>query len=128
MTTTKDLNIFYSLYILLLSYDATKPTRRKYKISFNLLYTLIGCHCYTTLVKDKFSFTSIHTIVRIYDNKRLHKYFTILEDLGLVYQSSNKGTIKYYSLSDKGINMINEIIREYNRCLYEFSNKYNVVL
>ena len=128
MNTCDNLYMSISLYVLQLSYEATKSVRRKYKISFNLLYVLIGCYSYTTLVNKQFSFTSIVNIVRIYNSVRLRKYFDILNNLGLVYQSSNKGSIKYYSLSDKGIDMINEIIKEYNRCLYEFCNKYNVDL
>lgn len=126
-TYQNDINLI-SLYVLLLSYDATKPVRRKHKISFNLLYVLIGCYCYTTLVNKQFSFTSIVKIVRIYNSIRLRKYFDILINLSLVYQSGNKGSIKYYSLTDKARNIIDEIMKEYNRVLYEFSNKYNIDL
>lgn len=126
-TYQNDTNLI-SLYVLLLSYESTKSVRRKYKISFNLLYVLIGCYCHTTLVNKQFSFTSIVKIVRIYNSIRLRKYFDILINLSLVYQSGNKGSIKYYSLTDKARNIIDEIMKEYNRVLYEFSNKYNIDL
>ena len=128
MTTHKYLYDHTPLYVLLLSFKSIHPTKRKYKLSYNLQITLIGVYLYTLSFGNNFSRSAIKDFVSYYNYYTICRYFNIFLDRGLIVQSNNRGKFVYYKLTDQAINIVNEIPLSYNRVLYEFCNKYNIVI
>jgi hypothetical protein len=58
----------------------------------------------------------------------MNKYIDILLNLGLLVPGVRHGSRQYYKLSDKAVLIIKEIPENYNKVLYEFTNKYNISL
>ena len=128
MNTSTYQHINQSLYVLLLAFRVTQPIRKQYNLSFNLLLCLIGMYLYTNLYNKDFSRTAIQNFIHYYNNKSIYRFFDIYLNRGLIVISYNRGKFVYYKLTDSAISIINEIPEEYNRVLYQFCNKYNVVL
>lgn len=128
MNTSTYLHINPSLYVLLLAFRITQPIRKQYNLSFNLLLCLIGIYLYSKLVNDNFSRTAIKDFIHYYNNKSIYRYFEIYLSKGLIVTSYNRGKFVYYKLTESAISIINEIPGNYDKVLYTFCNKYNVVL
>jgi len=85
-------------------------------------------YSYTTLVKPDFTRSGVIRFIRYYNDKVINRYIDIFIQRKLVIESIRHGSYQYYKLTESAISIINEIPEEYNRVLYEFCNRYNVVL
>jgi hypothetical protein len=128
MTTSTNVDTKLCLYVLLLSFKVFKPIKLKYHLSVNLLICLVGMYLYSISEKDNFSRLAIRKFITYFNYHAINRYFDILLDIGLIIPGIKHKTRQYYKLSNKAILIVKEIPENYNRVLYEFSNKYNVVL
>ena len=128
MTTITYANSYICLYVTLLSFKVFQPTKRKYNLTFNIQFCLIGIFLYTQLVNDNFTRSAIYKFITYFNYKTILRYFDILLQRGLITHSYNRGTFQYFKLTDSAISIINEIPENYNRVLYQFCNKYGVRL
>lgn len=83
---------------------------------------------YSELVCNTFSTSAVQKFIHIYEYNRVRKYFNTLLSIGLIAEDHKKNTFQYYRLTNQAIDIVNEIPLSYNRVLYEFCNKYNIVL
>lgn len=128
MNTSTYVDSYISIYLLVISFDVTRPIRRKYKIAHNLLLCLIGMYVYSKLVNDTFSANSIYRFMRIFANQRLNRFISILLNKGYIVIDHNKGQYIYYRITNQTNIIIQELQDNYNKVLYQFCNKYNIVL
>ncbi len=124
-TYQNDINL-QSLYVILLSFKVYQPTKRKYKLSFNLLFCLTGIYLYSVMIKETFSRTGIYNFITYFNYNVIKRYFDIYLQRKLIIQVSNDPQL--YKLTQEAINIIEEIPKNYNKVMYEFSNKYNIDL
>ena len=128
MNTSKYLQSYGYLYVLMLSFKVFQPTKRLHILSFNLLFVLVCIFLYTQLIDHNFCRTGIRSFVTYYNHNTIKRYFDIYMDKGLISLSYSKGNRVYYKLTEQAINIIKDLNSNYDKVLYQFCNKYNIVL
>jgi hypothetical protein len=108
---------------LLLTHRSSKQVRDRYKLNTHHITVLFGCYLYVTTVKDKFTLTGIRRFVSYYSHYRLIGYIDRLVSIDLLNLSG-----RYYSITDKGYQAIEEISNTNDKVIYEFCSKYNIIL
>ena len=128
MNTSTYLHIDICLYVLLLSFKSVQPTKRKHRLTFNLQLCLISMYLYSKIVERDFSRTGIKSFMTYFNSHYINRYFDIFQDRRLIVKSCIRNSYQFYRLTNQAITTVEEIPVNYNKVLYEFCNKYNVVL
>ncbi len=115
-----DITLLYIHYI----YKSSQSVRRKYKLNTHAITILVACYLYSKYENSLFNQSAIVFYLRVYSSVRIKKYLGILVDIGLITQRC----VNKYSLTDSGIQAINEISHNSESLIYEFCSKYNLEL
>jgi len=107
----------------LLMARATRPLRQRCKIATHGVTILIGCYLYSLLIAPEFTVNGIKVLVTYYNDKRLRYYMNRFVDNNLLDLSGNK-----YRITAAGIDAVKEISATMDQLVYEFCNKYDIVL
>ncbi len=121
-TDVKRINITILTYLL--RNRSFRPVKLKYNINYNQVTVLCGIYIYTLYVKNEFSLHQIFKFVRIFSYKNMLAQLNRLENNKLISLAG----VKKYRITQTGIDAVNLLLSSYDNILYEFCNKYNVVL
>jgi len=103
-----------------------KPIRRKYKLSVNCLLVLNGCYLFHKYNGSLFSLHGLYFWVKYYNRIRLQYYLNYLIGKGYLIQSDIIKNIKYYRLTESGINVMNEFNSSYQEELSKFITDHHI--
>ena len=98
--------------------------RAKHKINYNTITTLLGAYVYTTYIKSEFTLTGLFRFISYYNYKSIKRYVYVMIECNLITQAG----AKKYKLTNLGLSAIKEIEDNYKPVLFNFCQKYNVVL
>ena len=101
----------------------TRQARDEYKLTTHSVTVLVGCYLLYKFINKTFSYTKIRTFVSYYNDYRLKKHLSLLVDNKFINLSGDR-----YTMTSKGIDLINSIADKQNSLTYEFCNKYNIEL
>lgn len=112
---------------LFLVHQSSLPVRRQYNIHTSHITALFGMYLYCKYINDTFTIHAIIPVIRSFSHNRLIKYIDTLVNCKLVEKVSN---IPYnrYIITQAGEDAIKTILDNHNSLLFEFCNKYNIVL
>jgi len=114
----------HTLLSIFFAFKTSKSVRRKYNINVHCISVLVACYLYTITVNPLFGINKVALYYGVYSYYVVKKYFIVLESIGLITQRG----VNKYSMTDKGIDAINEISHNSESLIYEFCNKYNLEL
>jgi predicted transcriptional regulator len=97
--------------------------RMQYQVNYNCITVLLGCYLYSITVNQCFRKYHVFKFVGYYSNQLFSRYIDKLVVSNLLNLSG-----KYYSITQAGYKAIEEISNTNDKVLYEFCNKYNIVL
>lgn len=103
-----------------------RPIKRKYNLSTNCVMVLNGAYVLHQVNNKSFSLYKLRMFVTYYSANKINVYIKVLIDKGFIIQSGNYGMYPLYSISPIGIEVIEELKREYDRQFYLFCNTYNI--
>jgi predicted transcriptional regulator len=112
----------------LLSYKASKQTRIKYGMNSHNVLVLSACYIYTKYINKSFTINAIIVLVGYYSPQRLKVYFDRLIECKLIALAGERGKKPVYSITQLGIDTINQINKNNEDMILTFCNKYNIVL
>lgn len=117
-------NINYQIW-----FKVCRPMKRKYKLSTNCLLVLNGIYIYSSYVSKVFTRRKVFDFVRYYDNRRTGNYLTVLMCNGFINESGlQSNRYQLYSISEKGIHVINELNESYKIEFNKFCLLYGISL
>ncbi len=116
-------------YILHNLFRGLKPLRRKYKLTINEIIFLNGIYLYCKHESTCISQDACLKFICYYNLGKVKYYIGSLLGKGMMIQLAEiiKG-YKRYKLTPVGLSVINEINGNFDVCLYEWFNKYNISL
>ena len=127
-TASNNTNIPTILF-LLLAYRSSMTIRQRYRLNTHHITVLIGCYFYSKQVNDTFTISSIVSFVTSYNHNRIKRYINDLIGCGLITQAGMSGTkINKYTITQVGLNVINELSNKADQIIYDFCRKYNIEL
>lgn len=109
-------------------FKVCKPIKGKYKLSTNCLLVLNGAYLYGIVLNKAFTRYALLKFVSYYDYSRTGKYITVLLTYGYLIESGLYKLHKLYCISDKGLQVIQELNESYNKELVKFCSLYNIEL
>jgi len=116
------------LYILL-NYKSSIAVRQRYKLNTHHMTALASCYIYYKYVNNIFAVNSVASVTRSYSHKRMKRYINDLIGCGLITQAGMSGTkINKYTITQVGLNVINELSNKADQIIYDFCRKYNIEL
>jgi hypothetical protein len=128
MNAIKMISSQYQLYVFRLLFAILRPVRNKYNLSINCLIALNSCYLYSKLESQEFFMTDIYKFTKYYSIPFMKAYFRVLALRGFIIPDREGTFHTRYKISATGIQVIEEIEENYNKELYEFSNKYHLDL
>ena len=108
---------------LLLLPKASRAVRIRTKLDNHCITVLAGCYLYSLLVVPEFTLNAISLYVGYYNSKRLKAFMVRLVSNNYLTLSGNK-----YKITAAGIDAVKEISIAMDQLVYEFCNKYDIVL
>ena len=108
---------------LLLLPKASRAVRIRTKLDNHCITVLAGCYLYSLLVVPEFTLNAISLYVGYYNSKRLKAFMVRLVSNNYLTLSGNK-----YRITSAGIDAVKEISIAMDQLVYEFCNKYDIVL
>jgi predicted transcriptional regulator len=119
-TTTHNPALLYIHFI----YKSSQSVRRQYELNTHAITILVACYLYSKYENVLFNQSAIVYYLNVYSSVRVKKYLRILVECSLLTQP----VLNKYSLTNKGIESINEISHNSESLIYEFCNKYDLEL
>lgn len=116
-----------TILLLWLRDKAFRQVAHEYKISYRCVIVLLSCYMYSLVVKDKFTFTAIYRFVKSYKDDMIRVYMNSLISVNMITQAGT-GYVKYYVLTQLGIDTIQGIAQRTDQLLYDFCSKYSIEL
>lgn len=116
-------NINYHIW-----FRACKTVKGKYKLSTNCLLVLNGAYLYNRCIKTGFTRYALLKFVRYYDNVKIGSYMTVLMSNGYIDKPGMFKGHQLYSISTKGIEVIEELNKSYEVEFDRFCKQYNISL
>lgn len=118
-------NIHYTLHNL---FRGLKPIRRKYKLIINDIIFLNGVYLYC---KHESTCTSQDACLRFIGYYNLNKvkcYISSLLGKNMIQLAEVIKGYNRYKLTQLGMSVMDDINIDFERCLYDWFNKYNICL
>jgi len=122
-TTPANTIIIPLLYHTLLI-KASKVLRHKYDISTGALTVLVYAYFHACYISPLFTIRSLYSLVESYNYNRLSYYINKLVLNGILCTHSVQ--TNKYMLTSLGIEIIEQMSKETELLLYEWSNRYNI--
>jgi hypothetical protein len=99
------------------------PIRVKYRLNYNCITFLLGCYIYSKYINETFTANKVYRFIGYYQYHISVRYLGLLVSNDLLNLSG-----KYYSITQAGYSAIEEISNTNDKVLYQFCDKYNIVL
>lgn len=115
-------NILPLLYIHYI-YKSSRSVRDQYELNTHAITILVACYLYSCFVNSLFCHSHIRMYLGVYNSEKIKRYLLLLVDKGLLTQSGTK-----FSMTDTGIQAIEEISQNSESLIYEFCSKYGIEL
>ena len=115
-------------YILHNLFRGLKPVRRKYKLTINETIVLNGIYLYCKHISTCMSQNACLKFIGYYNLGKIKYYISSLQNKGMIQVAEIIHKHKRYKLTPLGISVMNEINGGFERCLYEWYNKYEICL
>jgi hypothetical protein len=115
-------------YILLNLFRGLKPIRRKYKLTINEIIFLNGVYLYCKHESTCISQDACHRFIGYYNLNKVKYYIGSLLEKNMIQLAEVIKGYKRYRLTQLGISVIEDINSSFDRCLYDWFNKYNIEL
>ena len=118
-------NINYNIW-----FRVAKPIKHKYGIATNTTLVLNGAYVLNRIMNKPFTRLQLRKFLKYWDNKKIDYYIDLLikkSFIELVYSSPNNKVL-YYSITQAGISVINDLNDSYQIELSKFCQKYNIEL
>ena len=113
-------------YILHNLFRGLKPVRRKYKLTINETIFLNGIYLYCKHISTCMSQNACLKFIGYYNLPKIKYYIGSLQNKGMIYVAEIIHKHKRYKLTPLGISVMNEINGGFERCLYNWCNKYQI--
>jgi hypothetical protein len=118
-------NIHYILHNL---FRGLKPIRRKYKLSINEIIFLNGIYLYCKHVSTCMSQDACLKFISYYNLSKVKYYIGSLLNKKMIHLAEVIKGYNRYKLTPFGLTVMNEINGSFDRCLYEWCQKYSITL
>ena len=118
-------NIHYILHNL---FRGLKSVRRKYKLTINEIIFLNGMYLYVKHVNTCMSQDACLRFIGYYNLNKIKYYIGSLLGKGMIEIAEVINSYNRYKVSSLGLSVINDISEGFDRCLYEWFQKYNICL
>lgn len=105
-----------------------KPVRRKYRLSINEIIVLNGIYLYCKHVNTCMSQDACLRFIGYYNLNKIKYYIGSLRGKGMIEVAEVINGYNRYKISILGLSVINDISEGFDRCLYEWFQKYNICL
>jgi len=115
-------------YILHNLFRGLKPLRRKYQLSINEIIFLNGMYLYCKHESTCMSQDACLKFIGYYNLPKIKYYIGSLQNKGMIRVAEIIRKYKRYKLTPLGISVMNEINGGFERCLYEWFDKYSLSL
>ena len=122
MTTANTADHITAVRMLLLP-KASRAVRVRGGLDNHCVTVLSGCYLYSLYVSCEFSLNAIRLFVGYYNARRLKAFMVRLVSNNYLTLSGNK-----YKITAAGIDAVKEISIAMDQLVYEFCNKYDIVL
>jgi len=115
-------------YILHNLFRGLKPVRRKYKLSINEIIFLNGVYLYCKHVSTCISQDACMKFIGYYNLPKIKYYIGSLQTKGMIQVAEIINGYNRYKLTSQGITVMEDINDGFERCLYDWFNKYSISL
>jgi hypothetical protein len=113
-------------YILHNLFRGLKPIRRKYKLTINEIIFLNGVYLYCKHVSTCISQDACHRFIGYYNLGKVKYYLGSLQNKNMIQLAEVIHGYNRYRLTQLGFSVIEDINGNFERCLYDWFNKYNI--
>ena len=118
----------YIHYILHNLFRGLKSIRRKYKLTINEIMFLNGMYLYCKHISTCMSQDACVKFIGYYNLNKVKYYLGSLQGKGMIQVAEVIKGYNRYKLTVQGISAVNDINQSFERCLYDWFNKYNICL
>ena len=118
-------NIQYTLHNL---FRGLKSIRRKYKLTINEIIFLNGMYIYCKHISTCMSQDACLKFIGYYNLNKVKYYISSLQSKGMINIAELIHGYNRYKLTQLGESAIDEIDTSFDRCLYDWFNKYNICM
>jgi hypothetical protein len=118
-------NIHYTLHNL---FRGLKTIRRKYQLTINEIIFLNGMYLYCRHVNTCMSQDACLRFIGYYNLNKVKYYISSLQTKGMIQIAEIIHSYNRYRLTPLGISAVNDINDSFDRCLYDWFNKYSISL
>lgn len=101
---------------------------RKYKLTINEIIFLNGVYLYCKHESTCISQDACHRFIGYYNPNKVNYYIGSLLEKNMIQLAEVIKGYKRYRLTQLGISVIEDINSSFDRCLYDWFNKYNIEL
>ncbi len=105
-----------------------KSIRRKYKLTINEIMFLNGMYLYCKHVSTCMSQDACLRFIGYYNLNKVKYYIGSLQGKGMIEIAEVIHSYNRYKLTPLGISAVNDINQSFDRCLYDWFNKYGICL
>jgi len=118
-------NIHYTLHNL---FRGLKSIRRKYKLTINEIIFLNGMYLYCKHISTCMSQDACLKFIGYYNLVKIKYYLGSLREKKMIEIAEVIHSYNRYKLTPLGISAVNDINGGFERCLYEWFQKYSICL
>ena len=118
-------NIHYTLHNL---FRGLKSIRRKYKLTINEIIFLNGMYLYCKHISTCMNQDACLKFIGYYNLSKVKYYLGSLQNKNMILIAEKIHGYNRYRLTQLGLSVINDINGSFERCLYDWFNKYNISL
>ena len=118
-------NIHYTLHNL---FRGLKSIRQKYKLTINEIMFLNGMYLYCKHISTCMSQDACLKFIGYYNLNKIKYYIGSLQGKGMIEIAEVIHSYNRYRLTVLGISAVNDINESFERCLYDWLNKYGICL
>ena len=115
-------------YILHNLFRSLKPIRRKYGLTINEIIFLNGMYLYCRHVNTCMSQDACLRFIGYYNLNKIKYYIGSLMNKKMIEVAEIINSYNRYKLTPLGLSVLNDLSGSFDKCLYEWFNKYNIVL
>jgi len=115
-------------YILHNLFRGLKPVRRKYSLTINEIIFLNGIYLYCKHVSTCMSQDACLKFIGYYNLRKVKYYIGSLQSKGMIQVAEVIHKYNRYKLTTLGLSVMDELDGSFDRCLYEWFQKYNITL
>jgi hypothetical protein len=116
-------NIHYTLHNL---FRGLKSVKRKYNLSINEIMFLNGMYLFLKHVSTCISQDACVKFIGYYNLNKVKYYLGSLQGKGMIEVAEIIKRYNRYRLTPQGIAAVNDIRGSFERCLYDWFNKYGI--